>query len=550
MTLTKLSNEKTKVELGLRYVIGRIDVLTPFGKNTVKKLKPFFPGSEGRLVKELDKLETLYNIIEEYEDTISEIRSIFMKMKDNSFTLNRSSFDTLTIVELFEIKNFLLQLETLTRLYERFEGKLPDEYVPEDTTELLNLLDPENTRLSTFYIYDSFSETLKEFRSQKKQLEKNLKKEQRLVKDRIFAEYGLQLSPKFDLILSRSDEEARTKADSVPELVVGTEDYVSVTYTLDVTEEQVKIKEQVEELNGKIDDEELVVRKMLTEKVHESSRVIRRNTNKVGDLDFVIAKAKFAKTHHCVKPEILMNHSIKIEEGRFLPVEDVLEEKGKSYLPINIELAHGVTCITGANMGGKTVSMKLVGLHAMLAQYGFFVPCKKCAVGLSSYIHILVGDSQDIQRGLSSFGSEMEELAQILNDAKDKSFIFIDEIASSTNPSEGFALTKCLVEYLKTKSYISLITTHYENISTSDNIKSLQVRGLADADFEKLSAELKDAEGNDRIDVISGYMDYSLMDASKSKDIPKEALNIAYVLGVKKEIIDNAKKLVDEHNAG
>lgn len=548
MSKMKLSNEKTKVELGLRYVIGRIDVLTPFGKKTIKKLKPFMPGSEGRLVKELDKLESLCLITEKYEDTISEISGVFMKIKDNSFTLERSSFDILTIVELFEIKAFLLQLENLKRLYLKMGGELPDEYMPIDTTELLDLMDPENSRLATFYIYDSFSDKLRELRKEKKHLEKKLKKEQREVKDMIYRDYALKLSPKFDIIISRSDSETIELANSIPQLVINSEDYVSVTYTLEKTEEQIKIRDEIENLNLDIEQEEMEVRKMLTSKVNQFSKIIKKNGDKVGDLDFVIAKAQFARKYDCVKPEIMQTHIINIEEGRYLPVEDVLNEKGKSYLPITIGLKDGVTCITGANMGGKTVSMKLVGLHAMLAQYGFFVPCKKCSVGLSSYIHILVGDSQDIQRGLSSFGSEMEELAQILENAKERSLVFIDEIASSTNPSEGFALTKCLVDYLKDKSYISLITTHYENVSLSEDIRSLQVRGLADANFEKLSKELTGAEENARIDVIAGYMDYSLMDASESKKVPKEALNIAYVLGVKKEIIDNAKKIIDEKN--
>lgn len=545
MTDINFANEKTKVELGLRYVIGRIDVLTPFGQKKLKELRPFLPGSEGQLVKELDKLECILGITEKYEDVVSQISSVFMKMKDNSFSLERSSFDVLTMVELFEIKTFLLQLETLAKLYGKLGGELPDEYIPVDTGQLLDLMDPESSRLATFYIYDAFSEELGSLRKEKKQLEKKLKKEQRHIKDRIFKDHQLQLSPKFDIIISRSDEEALNKAKAIPELVVSTEDYVSITYILDRTEEQLKIQNEIEELNLKIDESELKVRKMLTGRIFEFSKTIKQNTEKIADLDFVIAKAKFAGNHDCVKPEILMNHMIRIEEGRYLPVEDVLKEKGKSYIPISVSLGDGVSCVTGANMGGKTVSMKLVGLNVMLAQYGFFVPCTKCSLGLSSYVHILVGDSQDIQRGLSSFGSEMEELAQILNNGKNRSLIFIDEIAGSTNPSEGFALTKSLVEYLKDKPYISLITTHYENVSTSEDIKSLQVRGLADADFEKLSGELTDADENDRIDVIAGYMDYRLMDARESKKVPKEALNIAYILGVKKEIIDNAKGMID-----
>ena len=92
-------------------------------------------------------------------------------------------------------------------------------------------------------------------------------------------------------------------------------------------------------------------------------------------------------------------------------------------------------------MGGKTISLKLTGMISILAQYGYFVPCRKAKVGLSNYMQILIGDSQSIERGLSSFGSEMEELKEILDHGTDRSLILIDEIASGTNPAEGMALT-------------------------------------------------------------------------------------------------------------
>ena len=88
-------------------------------------------------------------------------------------------------------------------------------------------------------------------------------------------------------------------------------------------------------------------------------------------------------------------------------------------------------------MGGKTISLKLAGMVSILAQYGFFVPCAEARVGLSNYMQILIGDSQSIERGLSSFGSEMEELKEIFDNSKERSLLLIDEIASGTNPAEG-----------------------------------------------------------------------------------------------------------------
>ena len=247
-----------------------------------------------------------------------------------------------------------------------------------------------------------------------------------------------------------------------------------------------------------------------------------------------------------LKPEICTEHILEIEDGRQLELEDILTKKGKEYCPVSIDLYDGVACITGANMGGKTVTLKMVGLCAMLAQYGFFVPCRSAKIGLSSSMHILIGDTQNIQRGLCSFGSEMEELKEILDRSKSRSLLLIDEIASGTNPLEGLALTKSLVKYLSDKPYISLITTHYDNVAALDNVRNMQVRGLADANFNKLAREIRYANRIERIEIIGKYMDYRIYEVKKEKKIPKDAINIAKMLGIYQEIIEQAKKFMED----
>lgn len=263
------------------------------------------------------------------------------------------------------------------------------------------------------------------------------------------------------------------------------------------------------------------------------------------NLDYTLSKAIYAKRNHCVRPYLLKDHRIEISDGRYLALEEILNKKNKPYCPVSIHLENGVTCITGANMGGKTISLKLVGLVAMLTQYGFYVPCKEAKIGLSNYIHILIGDSQSVQRGLSSFGGEMEELKEILNISKERSLLLIDEIASGTNPLEGHALTKSIVEYFNTKPYISLITTHYDNVAEGEGIKNMQVIGLANADLKKLEKELRYANSGERIGIISKYMDYRLYQLKDDEEIPKDALNIARMLGIYDEIIENAKKHIN-----
>ena len=334
------------------------------------------------------------------------------------------------------------------------------------------------------------------------------------------------------------------KIQNIKELEVVDQDYMSVTMKLAPTRQIYEYVSEVERINSDIELEEERIRGELSMKISENAEVLTRNCEKMGALDLALARAIYSIKHDLVKPEIIEDHVVEFEDGRNLQVEDIIKAKGKKYCPISLSLKDGVTLITGANMGGKTISLKLAGQIPVLAQYGFFVPAKKATVGLSNYMQILIGDSQSVERGLSSFGSEMEELKEILDHGVDRSLILIDEIASGTNPTEGTALTKSLVDYLIEKPYISLITTHFESVTEREGVVNMQVRGLADCNFTLLNSEIQHANRRDRINIISKYMDYRLYRVDNEAQVPKDALSIAAMLGIDKAIIDGAKKYI------
>ena len=543
----RLSNGKTRRETGLDHVMQDLNVMTTFGKKRMKEIVPFMPGDEERLDDEFRKLSELFVLAAEKPETVELLIETFMDMKDVSFTIERSRNNALSVVELFEIKSLLLKMKRVIELLETAGHQLSEEFILVDTVELLDILDPRRDRMNTFYIYDDFSEKLAGFRKRKRELELSVRREQKAIKQQIETRYGIALTPKFDYCVSKSNKELVRIIKEIPELTLGDEDYLSVTFVLKNTEEVDELIREMDRLSESIEEEELRIQEELSKEVYRFSEILLKNCDKIGELDFTLSKAIYAKRHNCVKPQLLKEHVIEIEEGRHLVVEEILNQKSKPYCPVSIVLRDGVTCITGANMGGKTVSLKLVGLVAMLTQYGFFVPCTAAKVGLSNYIHILIGDSQSVQRGLSSFGSEMEELKEILDNSKDRSLLLIDEIASGTNPVEGLALTKSLVTYLKARSYISLITTHFDSVTVGEGIKNMQVRGLANADFGKLEKELRYANRRERIEIIQKYMDYRLYHAQNDEEIPKDALNIAKMLGIYDEIIENAKQYLNNN---
>ena len=539
----RLANRKTRSETGLDYVVGALNLLTPFGAKLIKEQKPFFPGQEEELKAELERVQRMLDIAAANEREISVLQETFMMMKDNSFTIERSAHAALSVVEIFEIKSLLLLIDKVRKTADRV--LLPEEFVPGDITELLDILDPGKDRLNTFYIYDSFSERLAQLRGEKKELERESRKEKKKRKSELQARTGLALTPKFDITVSKSDSERVKMIEEISELVKSEEDYMSVTYVLAPTEADNNIQKKMDDITADIEEEELKVREELSKEIHKWEEVLLDGCERIGRLDITLAKALLAIKTNCVMPQIVEEHVVEFTDGRHLQVEEIIRKKGGEYCPVSISLKQGVTCITGANMGGKTVSLKLVGMIAIMAQYGYFVPAASARVGLSGFMQILIGDSQSIERGLSSFGSEMEELKEMMDNSRDRSLLLIDEIASGTNPVEGLALTKSITDYLKKQPYISLITTHFEAVTEDKEVVNMQVTGLANADFDRLDKELRYANRRERINIIQKYMDYRLTRVDDNREVPKDALNIAKMLGIDSHIIEKAKEYLN-----
>lgn len=544
----RLCNPKTKNETGFDSVVHGINVITPFGKKVVKDLRPFEPGQEEALIATLDLVAQTQLFTHQESRKVELLQELFQQVKDNSFTIERSRNSVLSIVELFELKTLLLQMNWILELQVGLTTPLPEVFLLEDIMQVLDILDPHKDRTNTFYLYDTFSETLAHLREEKRRMDGEIRKEQRELRRKVEAAYGISMTPKFEYLVSKTDKGLLEQATSIPELFLYAEDYMTVTFTLRNSPAVYELRKQMEGMNEAIEAEELAVRERLSEQIGKHRALLERNCAKIGLLDFNLAKAFYADHNRCIQPEITKDHVLDIEDGRFLIVEEILRRKGKTYCPVTLHLQDGVTCITGANMGGKTVSLKMAGLCAMLAQHGFFVPAGKARIGLSSYIHILIGDSQNVNRGLSSFGSEMEELKDVLDHSKNRTLLLIDEIASGTNPIEGLALTRSLVYYLSEKPYISLITTHYDHVAIEGQVRNMQVRGLAGANFDHLSREIRYANRKERIEIIGKYMDYRLYEVTEDKEIPKDAINIANMLGIHREIIERAKTYMEDRN--
>ncbi|MDR2295451.1 MAG: hypothetical protein LBD95_01515 [Clostridiales Family XIII bacterium] len=537
--------ERTNREIGFLDVLSELRPHTPFGRKRAAAARAFVPGEEAALEAEYDRLEGVRDMLAAHGEAAKRITELFDEIKDLSHSLTRCGEAVLSTVELFEIKVLLLHMEAFADICKGPGAAMPDGFTPEDTSGLLKTLDPEGAGMPTFYIYDLFSERLAALRKRKKEKERLLRADQKRLADAVYAAVGVSPDPSLEAVIARSDEAAMAAARRAPQLYAAGEDLYSVRFALVASEEARALTAEAEALAVEIEEAEAEVRAALTDAVCAEAERILRNCNRIGALDFLMAKAAHALRHACVRPVIVRDCVLRVEEGRHLPTERALREKGRVYRPVGIDLSQGVSCVTGANMGGKTVSVKLVGLVAAMARHGLFVPCKSAVLGLPSSISILIGDNQDLRKGLSSFGSEMEGLNAILAASEARALILIDEIAGATNPDEGRALTGALIAHLSRKPCITLMTTHFDRVAGGAAVANYRVRGLSGAALAELATALRDAAPGERLEAIGALMDYRLERVSGESDTPKDAIRIAEILGVNEEIIALARDFMD-----
>ena len=248
--------------------------------------------------------------------------------------------------------------------------------------------------------------------------------------------------------------------------------------------------------------------------------------------DFLLANAELAISWNLTRPEIgdhieykeLTNHRLKERN-----------EKAKlRYQPVDVALYNGVTLITGANMAGKTVLLKSVGIAQMMAQCGMYVPASMAVVRLVEGIVSSIGDEQDEMNGLSSYAAEIIKISDIINTCRlHEMLVLIDEPARTTNPVEGKALVQAILKILNTMDSTTLVTTHYSGLGAACH--RLRVKG-----FVENTADVPLTPQN-----INRFIDYSLTEDT-SDDVPHEALRIATILGCDAEMIDLAQKNINQ----
>lgn len=246
----------------------------------------------------------------------------------------------------------------------------------------------------------------------------------------------------------------------------------------------VNLNNELKELSIKEQDEIAVILATLSAKAGEYIPAIETDYQILTELDFIFAKAAYALEYNGITPHFNTERKIRILKGRH-PLLDA-----KKVVPIDISLGSDFDqlVITGPNTGGKTVSLKTVGLLTLMGQAGLPIPSgDRSELAVFDDIFADIGDEQSIEQNLSTFSSHMTNIIHILKEANEHSLVPFDELCAGTDPTEGAALAVSILSYFHSRGIRTMATTHYSEIK----IYALTTSGIENAccefDVETLS---------------------------------------------------------------
>ncbi len=477
-----LLRDKIKDEPAFQYVVDNLQLMSSAGRRQL--LDTPWSTDADQIVREHDNIARIIDLFcdPEAQKPMAVIRHKLMELHDIATTLgNLVHHMRMTEVELFEIKQLaLLCIEARKAAQQLHIDSMLS--IP-SLQHVFDMLDPDHTGIANFYIYDSYHPQLGPLRRELKQQQALLDAHQREMTDEQLAQHNSLISELFG------------RQESLQQQVV------------------VQLSDRLQPFGQQLLDA----------------------LGRMAYADILIAKAEQSIEWQLCRPVVarqgtsytgLFNARLRRRNN----------ELGIRYQPIDIRIQQGVCLITGANMAGKTVVLKTVGVAQLMVQFGMYAPAEQASVQLVDDVVFCIGDEQNEMNGLSSFASEIIKISRTLQYAEQAQIlILIDEPARTTNPIEGKAIVQAIGHILDGRPSLTLITTHYSYLGL--RCRRLRVKGFD----ESLSRQSLTA------DTINQFMDYALIE-EQSEEVPHEALRIATILGCDSQMLAEAQRFLENNN--
>lgn len=472
---------KQQQDIGLPFVLDRLLPLSPLGRERKRALRPYARRERAALLTELDNLGKAVALGD--HPALARFRQGLMQLRDIRATVNMLGERPLDQVELFELKRYLLLLQTLAADFDALQESAHWEGLDlRDIPEALSILDPEGDGNPAFSLRSQWSVALAAVRAEKAEIEKRIAQATGEAREALLTE--------------RTGIVAREAAA------------------------------------------EQVLCTTLSQKLLPCKKDLADSLDALGRLDLLFAKAALVRELGGVEPT-LTETELSFTNMVHPAIDQRLKDQGAAFTPLTISLAPGAAVLTGANMGGKSVCLKTLALNVYLTHCGLFPFAQAAQVPFFDDLCLVRGEGEDGREGLSSFGGELMA-ADAAARAVGQGFclVLFDEFARGTNPAEAVKLQQGALSYFGASGSVCLFVTHYDAVAARSSRRFL-TRGIRDLDVMEGRRQI--AGGADKLAVLRRFMDYGIEEVTAA-DVPQKALAVAELLGVEEGLLKAIRK--------
>ena len=465
----------------------------------------------------VDELSRKHFILEETMDLLKNVADI-------ERLISRINYGNSNPRDLVLLQGSLELVPAIKNILFELDAKLITKLIDIDDLKNITILidraiidDPPVNIAEGMFIKDGYDEELDNYRRisrDAKQVIKNMEEDE---KDRTNIR---SLKIKFNRIFGYYIDITKPNLHLVPSNYVKKQTMVNSDRF--ITDELKKLEEQILSAQERINELEQQIFLKIVGEIKKETHNIQKIAENIGYIDVLCSFTKVTVQNNYKKPLLTENYEIILKNNRHPIVEKITDFISND---IEIKEENRMMIITGPNMAGKSVYMKQIVLTVVMAQIGCFVPCSMAQIGITDKIFCRTGASDDITLGHSTFMVEMDQTAQILNNATSKSLIVLDEIGRGTSTFDGVAIAWSVAEYITTVLKAkTLFATHYHVLNKLEN----EVKGVKNYNIAV-------QESNEKIiflrKILKGGTDKSY------------GIHVAKLAGMPKVVIDRSKEI-------
>jgi len=522
MRFGEIVDATTASALQTAWLYSQLQPVSEFGRRMYAEVAPYRPGQEQQAQTRSQDIADLARTLR--PDQIDAMRDALRSSPDPLPAISRASMgDVLEDANLLELLRFLDAAK-------RTQPAL----VADCVNALAASLEIGRAGKFAFYLSEKFDDDLAAARSAADRVQAEYDSARGRLAERIAKELGREEIAGGEFIVMRDAVQTLPRG-----IRIVREAPTYFLCELELDDSALEALRRRDAANEAVAAAEENVRRQISSKVRECVADLERLLADLADLDVRLAQARFTQQYVCVPARILDTQALRFQDARYLPLQEELETKRRSYEPISLDL-RDVAVLTGPNMGGKTVALRTSGFIALLAAFGIPVPAANAECALFENIAWLgIGAQEELGGLLSSFAREVVRLNELLTRPASRMLLLIDEFARTTTPHEGKALLVAILRGLRRRERLAFIATHLAGIAQDAGVRHFAVRGLRDVPLTSVSGDL-----NAALAALAESMDYAVIEVGDEGERQADAIALAQLLGLDEDIVEEAKESI------